>query len=126
MNAPPSLSELADFIQTCHHQRQKLRIVGNGSKQHWGQTLEEERILVSPRALPVIFEHSPNDLVVTVSANMSYAELQGRLERSKQFLAIAPPHPEQASMGGIIATGITSSIRHRYSGVRDMVLGGIL
>jgi len=123
MNAPPSLSELADFIQTCHHQRQKLRIVGNGSKQHWGQTLEEERILVSPRALPVIFEHSPNDLVVTVSANMSYAELQGRLERSKQFLAIAPLYDAQASIGGIIATGITGSIRHRYGGVRDMVLG---
>jgi glycolate oxidase FAD binding subunit len=123
MNAPPSLPELADFIQTCYHQRQKLRIVGNGSKQHWGQTLGEERILVSPRELPVMFEHSSDDLVVTVSANMSYGELQSRLERSKQFLAIAPLYDAQASIGGIIATGITGSIRHRYGGVRDMVLG---
>jgi len=123
MNAPPSLSELADFIQTCHHQRQKLRIVGNGSKQHWGLLPNEGRSLVSPRELPFIFEHSPDDLVVTVSANMSYGELQSRLERSKQFLAIAPLYDAQASIGGIIATGITGSIRHRYGGVRDMVLG---
>ncbi len=121
MNAPSSLPELADFIQTCYHQKQKLRIVGNGSKQHWEQA--DDRILVSPRELPLIFEHSADDLVVTVSANMPFGELQSRLERSKQFLAIAPPYADQASVGGIIATGITASIRHRYGGVRDMVLG---
>ncbi len=123
MNAPPSLHELADYIRTAYAQRQKLRIVGNGSKRHWVQGDNGERAVVSPRELPIIFEHSADDLVVTVSANMSYGELQSRLERSKQFLAIAPPYPEQASIGGIVATGITGSIRHRYGGVRDMVLG---
>jgi len=123
MNAPPSLCELADYIKTAHAQRQKLRIVGNGSKQHWGRTEQDGRTVVSPRELPLTFAHYADDLVVTVSANMSYGELQSRLAQSQQFLAIAPPYPEQASIGGIIATGITGSMRHRYGAVRDMVLG---
>jgi len=56
-------------------------------------------------------------------AGMKYAELQATLAKKGQFLAIDPTYSETATIGGIIATADTGSLRQRYRGVRDMLLG---
>jgi glycolate oxidase FAD binding subunit len=54
---------------------------------------------------------------------MRFADLQGILVQQGQFLAIDPGYPEEATIGGIVATADTGSLRQRYNGVRDMLLG---
>ncbi|NES08425.1 MAG: FAD-binding oxidoreductase, partial [Okeania sp. SIO2F4] len=80
-------------------------------------------IVVSCDRINRIIEHAVGDLTVTVEAGMKYAELQATLAKTGQFLAIDPAYPENATIGGIIATANTGSLRQRYRGVRDMLLG---
>jgi glycolate oxidase FAD binding subunit len=58
-----------------------------------------------------------------VEAGMSFAELQSILAQAGQFLAIDPAYPEAATIGGIVATADTGSLRQQYNSVRDMLLG---
>lgn len=42
---------------------------------------------------------------------------------NKQSLAIDPSYPDQATIGGIVATADTGFLRQKYGGVRDRVIG---
>ncbi len=104
--------------------------IGSGSKLHWGglvrvepAAFEQGVIVVSCDRLNRLIEHAAGDLTVTVEAGMKYAELQRTLAQAGQFLAIDPTYSETATIGGIIATADTGSLRQRYRGVRDMLLG---
>ncbi len=63
------------------------------------------------------------DLTVTVEAGMKFAQIQEILAKSGQTLALDPAAPELATIGGIVATADTGSLRQRYGGVRDQLLG---
>jgi glycolate oxidase FAD binding subunit len=117
---PSSIVELQEILQLVSAHGEQMGICGNGSKLHWRSM---PSILVSTRNLPAVLDHAVDDLTVTVSAGTPYQELQTYLAKTKQFLAIDPPYPHQCTIGGIIGSGMTGSLRHRYGGVRDMVLG---
>ncbi|MBE9094324.1 FAD-binding oxidoreductase [Tychonema sp. LEGE 07203] len=70
-----------------------------------------------------LVEHAVGDLTVTAEAGMKFADLQEILGKSGQFLPIDPAYPQQATLGGIVATASAGSLRHRYRGVRDLLLG---
>ncbi|MBE9162708.1 MULTISPECIES: FAD-binding oxidoreductase [Microcoleaceae] len=70
-----------------------------------------------------LVEHAVGDLTVTAEAGMKFADLQEILGKSGQFLPIDPAYPQQATLGGIVATAGAGSLRHRYRGVRDLLLG---
>ncbi|MFM9265581.1 FAD-binding oxidoreductase [Tychonema sp. BBK16] len=80
-------------------------------------------LAVSTSRLNRLVEHAVGDLTVTAEAGMKFADLQQTLAAAGQFLPIDPAYPQQATLGGIIATADTGSLRHRYRGVRDMLLG---
>ncbi|MDY7003903.1 MAG: FAD-binding oxidoreductase [Cyanobacteriota bacterium] len=97
---------------------------GRGIVQEDGRESEKRGIIViSSDRLNHLIEHAVGDLTVTVEAGMKYAELQETLAKTGQFLAIDPAYPETATIGGIIATADTGSLRQRYRGIRDMLLG---
>lgn len=54
---------------------------------------------------------------------MKFAELQQVLAKEGQFVPLDPAYPERATIGGIVATADTGSLRQRYRGVRDLLLG---
>ncbi|MEG4275503.1 MULTISPECIES: FAD-binding oxidoreductase [unclassified Microcoleus] len=70
-----------------------------------------------------LVEHAVGDLTVTAEAGMKFADLQQILATAGQFLPIDPAYPQQATLGGIVATADAGSLRHRYRGVRDLLLG---
>ncbi len=78
---------------------------------------------VSTSRLNRLVEHAVGDLTVTAEAGMKFADLQQILAASGQFLPIDPAYPQQATLGGIVATADAGSLRHRYRGVRDLLLG---
>ena len=80
-------------------------------------------VAVSTARLNGLVEHAVGDLTVTAEAGMKFADLQAVLAAAGQFLPIDPAYPQQATLGGIIATADTGSLRHRYRGVRDLLLG---
>jgi glycolate oxidase FAD binding subunit len=80
-------------------------------------------VAVSTGRLNRLVEHAVGDLTVTAEAGMKFADLQQILATAGQFLPIDPAYPQQATLGGIVATADAGSLRHRYRGVRDLLLG---
>jgi glycolate oxidase FAD binding subunit len=80
-------------------------------------------IIVNTAKLDKLIDHAVGDLTVTCEAGMKFRDLQQILATSGQFLAIDPADPETITLGEIVNTANTGSLRQRYGGVRDMLLG---
>jgi glycolate oxidase FAD binding subunit len=62
-------------------------------------------------------------MTVTVGAGVTIAELQSAVSKHRQRLALDALWPERATAGGVIATNDSGSLRLRYGGIRDLILG---
>jgi len=80
-------------------------------------------LVISTERLNRLVDHAIGDLTVTAESGIKFSDLQELLRKSGQFLAIDPHYPDQATLGGIISTADTGALRHRYSSIRDMILG---
>jgi glycolate oxidase FAD binding subunit len=117
----PRAAELPELVKSALGQR--LLIAGSGSKLAWGNPVQNPQILVSTQKLDRLIDHAIGDLTVTVEAGISFQQLQTQLATANQFLPLDPLFPDRATIGGIIATADTGSLRQRYGGVRDLLLG---
>jgi glycolate oxidase FAD binding subunit len=120
---PTSESELGELVTIAHRDRSPLTVAGNSTKLDWGGTVSGAKSIVSTQKLDRLIAHAVGDLTVTVEAGMNFANLQTILAAAGQFLPLDPVYPDRATIGGIIATANTGSLRHRYGGVRDLLLG---
>jgi glycolate oxidase FAD binding subunit len=125
----PVLASLIDQVQSAAAQRRALCIRAGGSKDFYGNA--PRGAVLDPRAWTGIDSYEPDELVVTVRAGTSLAELESVLAGRQQMLAFEPPHfGVAATVGGCIATGLAGPRRSaagvNYGGVRDAVLGARL
>ncbi|MEH2364835.1 FAD-binding oxidoreductase [Nostoc sp.] len=120
---PRSQQQLAAVIATAHTNNWRVLPCGSGSKLSWGGLAKGVDVVVSTERINQLIEHAVGDFTVTVEAGMKFSDLQAHLAKSRQFLAIDPTAPESATIGGIVATGDTGSLRQRYGSVRDQLLG---
>jgi glycolate oxidase FAD binding subunit len=120
---PHSQAELAAVITTANSHKWRVLSCGSGSKINWGGLAKNIDIIVSTEHINQLIEHAVGDLTVTVEAGMKFAQIQEILAKSGQTLALDPAAPELATIGGIVATADTGSLRQRYGGVRDQLLG---
>jgi glycolate oxidase FAD binding subunit len=74
-------------------------------------------------ALQQILEHTPEDMTVTTQAGVTLADLQAHLAHRGQWLPIDPPHPEQITVGSIVAMNVNGPRRMGYGTIRDYLLG---
>lgn len=102
-----------------------LRVVprGGGTMLDLGDSPAGVDLLLDLSALNRVLEHRPRDLTVTVEAGITFAELQRVLAAQGQIVALDPPLPEQATVGGAIAANATGPRRYRYGTARDLVIG---
>ena len=112
----------AEQILAAAAQRTPLRIRGGGSKDFYGQAFEGQVLDVRP--LAGISSYEPSELVVTVRAGTPLAELEALLAEQGQALAFEPPHfGPDATVGGMVAAGLSGPARASVGGGRDFVLG---
>ena len=70
-----------------------------------------------------VIEYNPADLTVTTQAGITVGSLRRVLEKKAQFLAIDPPLPDRATIGGTLASGADGPLRWHYGHPRDSVIG---
>lgn len=126
-----ALQALIDTVRSAHAERRPLRIRGGGSKDFLGQSFEGE--VLDTRSCSGIVSHEPSELVVTVRAGTPLAELEAQLARHGQCLPFEPPHfahatgdgplESCATVGGMVAAGLSGPARASAGAVRDFVLG---
>ena len=99
-----------------------LIIQGGGSKKFYGRAVEGE--IIDTRACAGIISYEPSELVLTAHAGTPLSELVNVLAARRQMLAFEPPaFTEAATLGGVIACGLSGPRRPYSGGVRDYVLG---
>jgi len=104
---------------------QTLRVRGGGTKYGWGTPAGDPDVEVSTSELDRIVEHNEGDLTAILEAGVPLARAQEQFASAGQMLALDPPLGEgaAATIGGVIATGDSGPLRHRYGAPRDLVLG---
>jgi glycolate oxidase FAD binding subunit len=116
------LNSLIDAVRQAGADGRVLRLRGGGSKDFWGQSLTGE--VLDTRAYQGIVSYEPSELVVTARCGTPLAELEAALAEKGQCLAFEPPHfGPGATVGGMVAAGLSGPARATAGAVRDYVLG---
>ncbi|HEY5290802.1 MAG TPA: glycolate oxidase subunit GlcE [Burkholderiales bacterium] len=112
----------ADRIRSAAAEKRPLRLRGGGTKDFYGQALEGE--VLDTRAYAGIVAYEPTELVITVRCGTPLAELEAALRVEGQHLAFEPPYfGPGATVGGMLAAGLSGPRRACAGAVRDFVLG---
>ena len=130
-SAYPDLAALLDTVRaaasTESAPRKSFRIHGSGSHDFYGEALEGE--LLETRGLSGIVQYEPSELVITVGTGTLLCDLEKTLAAQGQCLAFEPPvfgadrANSQATVGGMVASGLSGPARASVGAVRDFVLG---
>jgi glycolate oxidase FAD binding subunit len=132
---PETLQAWADQVRQAAAQGQRLRLRGGGSKDHLGHLPagpdDDGRTLeIDTRAWSGIEAHEPSELVVRVRAGTTLSELEAQLAAHGQALAFEPPRyafgasqRSEATVGGMVACGLSGPSRAQRGAVRDHMLG---
>ncbi len=117
-----ALATLLDHVRTAAAAGTPLRIRGGGTKDFYGVPSSGE--VLDTRALRGIVSYEPSELVVTARAGTPLAELEPALAERGQHLPFEPPHfGAGATVGGMVASGLSGPARASVGSVRDYVLG---
>lgn len=96
---------------------------GGGTKIGWGNPPVRADLILSTARLNRVIEHAWADLTVSVESGCTIQELQNALAQHGQRIAVDPLWPERATVGGILSTNDSGSLRIRYGALRDLVIG---
>ena len=119
------LQTFKERIASATASKSPLRIKGNGTKDWYGQSLQGE--VLDTTAYSGIIAYDPTELVVTARAGTSLREIGKALSEKNQMLAFEPPRFDGlATIGGIVASGLSGPRRQAVGAVRDFVLGAVL
>src|SRR5205823_707398 len=80
-------------------------------------------VALSTERVTRLLEYEPADLTCRVEAGITIDQLQSILRAQGQRLPLDPPHPERATVGGMVAANANGLSRARYGTVRDWVIG---
>ncbi len=99
-----------------------LRIRGGASKDFLAERLEGT--ILDTRPLTGILSYEPTELVITAWAGTPLADIERALSERGQMLAFEPPSfGGRATIGGVVAAGLSGPRRASAGAVRDFVLG---
>jgi glycolate oxidase FAD binding subunit len=120
--SPANTQQISEVLRYANENHLTVSPVGGGTKQSWGNPKKPDIRLELSRLNRVI-EHPWQDLTCTVQAGCTWQHLQESHKQHGQFVALDPLWPERATVGGILATNDSGALRHRYGGLRDLVIG---
>lgn len=116
------IERYAERIRSAAAAKQPLRLRGGGTKDFYGQALAGE--VLDTREYSGIVAYEPSELVITARCGTPLVELETALREQGQQLAFEPPHfGAGATVGGMLAAGLSGPRRQAAGAVRDFVLG---
>ena len=102
-------------------ERRPLRLRGGGSKDFYGGPLQGE--VLDTRSHSGIVGYEPTELVITARCGTPLAEIESALAPQRQTIACEPPQFGSATVGGVVAAGLSGPRRASAGSLRDFVLG---
>ena len=122
---PESPQEAAELLRSLGEGGRAIRVRGGGTKTAWLGTREPVGLEIVTDGLTRVLEHNEGDFTAVLEAGMPLGQAQELFAATGQMFALDPPLGEgdAATLGGVLATADSGPLRHRYGGVRDLVVG---
>jgi glycolate oxidase FAD binding subunit len=120
---PGDAKETAAMLEWAAAERVPLMPVGSGTKVSWGGAAGVHDIRLSTRHLNTPVQHFADDLVATMPAGATLADVNALLGRERQWLPLDPMYADRATIGGTIAANDSGPRRQKHGTSRDLILG---
>jgi len=116
------LAGLRERIRAAAAAKSPLVVRGGGTKDFYGLTARGE--VLDTTACAGIVDYDPTELVITARAGTRLADIEEAMLASGQMLACEPPRfGTGATLGGLVAAGLSGPRRPYAGAIRDIVLG---
>jgi glycolate oxidase FAD binding subunit len=119
--APDGADAAAEVLRVASEHRMRVLIWGGGTHQDYGHPVEDPDIVVLTSKMSGIVDWQPEDLTLVVGAGTPVAEVVAVLDEGGQT-PVLPEHPDGATIGGVVAAGLSGYRRLRYGPTRDRML----
>jgi glycolate oxidase FAD binding subunit len=116
---PHSKHDVVEALRDASARRQRVLVVGGRTHTDKGNPCEVDAE-VWTTMLDEVAAYEPAEMIAVVEAGMRVGDLQGRLADGGQEWPVDAPH--DATVGGVIATGVSSFRRLKVGHVRDTVV----
>jgi len=122
---PGTPEEAAELLRSLGEEGRPVRPRGGGTKP-WGPP--GDGVDLETGGLARILEHNVGDFTAVLEAGVPMAEAQAAFAGEQQMLAVDPAlgadgNGAGATIGGVMAANDSGPLRHRYGGMRDLVVG---
>jgi glycolate dehydrogenase FAD-binding subunit len=118
-----SAAEVAAVLALAATERLAVIPMGGRSKLGIGMPPRQYDVALDLTRMDRVLAFDPADLTLGVEPGVRFAELEQQLAAKRQFLPLAPAFAARATLGGMIAAGADSPLRHAYGSARDQLLG---
>ncbi|MDP7628604.1 MAG: FAD-binding oxidoreductase, partial [SAR202 cluster bacterium] len=123
VTSPESVDDLSDALANASQEQLAVAPTGGRSQISVGNPPDRLDMILDVSRVNRVLEHNPADLTVTVEAGITFATLQNTLNEHGQFLAIDPPLPRRATIGGTLARGVAGPMTWQGWSPRDLTIG---
>jgi glycolate oxidase FAD binding subunit len=120
---PEDAEDAARGLHLCDQVPVAAVVWGGGTQMRLGSPPQRYEVAFSTERMTRLLEYEPADLTCRVEAGMRLSDLQAALRAQGQRLPLDPPHPDRATVGGLVAANSNGLSRGRYGTVRDWVIG---
>jgi len=120
---PQNAQEVAEGVRFAAVEKLAMVCCGSRSKLEIGMPPQRYDLALDMTGLGEIAHYDPADLTLSVEAGMPLAMLEFALKEKGQFLPLAVPFLDSATVGGAVVSGIDSTLRQQYGTTRDFLIG---
>jgi glycolate oxidase FAD binding subunit len=120
---PGSTDEVIEIVKYAAAEKLALIASGARTKLAIGSPPARYDIALNMTRLNRIIAYDPGDLTLSVETGTPLRIVAEALAQHRQFLPLAVPFFERATVGGTIASGVDTPLRQFYGTARDYVLG---
>ena len=120
---PADAAQVAEIVRFAAAEKLAVIPTGGCTKLGIGSPPARYDIALDLSRMNRVLAYDPHDLTLGVEPGVRIEDLLRTLAEKKQFLPLAVPFSDRATIGGIVAANSSSPLRHAYGAVRDFCLG---
>lgn len=120
---PAEAEQVAEILRFAAAEKLAVVPTGGCTKLGIGSPPARYDIALDLSRMNRLLAYDPKDLTLGVEPGVRIEDLLRALAQERQFLPLAVPFADRATIGGIAAANASSPLRHAYGGVRDFCLG---
>jgi glycolate oxidase FAD binding subunit len=119
--SPGDTDEAAAVMRVAAEHELAVVARGGGSRLGWGALPSRCDLVIDTSRMGAVLEHAAGDLVARVQAGARFGDVAAALAAAGQEIALDVP--AEATVGGMIGTGLAGPRRLRYGTPRDLLIG---